>query len=41
MEIKTKTHHDLAAELPVVETYMAWALKAAEEVVGRQGLAII
>jgi len=41
MEIKNKTHHDPAADLPVADAYMAWALKAAEEVVGRQGLTII
>ena len=41
MEIKNKTHQDPAAALPVIEAYMAWALTAAEEVVGRQGLAII
>jgi predicted hydrocarbon binding protein len=41
MEIKNKTYHDPAADLPMVEAYMAWALKAAEEVVGKQGLGII
>jgi predicted hydrocarbon binding protein len=41
MEIKNKTQHDPVADLPVVEAYMTWALKAAEEVIGKQGLAII
>ena len=41
MEIKNRTHHDPAADLPMVDAYMAWALKAAEEVVGKQGLGII
>src|SRR5215510_12921400 len=41
MEIKNRTQHDPAADLPMVDAYMAWALKAAEEVVGKQGLGII
>ena len=41
MEIRNKTYHDPAADLPVIEAYMAWALEAAEQVVGRQGLGII
>src|SRR5574339_319568 len=41
MEIKNKTQHDPATGLPMAAAYMAWALQAAEEVVGRQGLGII
>ena len=41
MEIKDKTRHDPVADLPFVDAYMTWALKAAEEVIGKQGLAII
>jgi predicted hydrocarbon binding protein len=41
MEIKNKAHHDPAAHLPMVDAHMAWALKAAEEVIGKQGLGII
>ena len=41
MEIKNKTQHDPVADLPIVEAYMRWALMAAEEVVGKQGLWII
>jgi len=41
MEIKTKSQHDPAADLPIVDAYMRWALLAAEEVVGKQGLSII
>ena len=41
MEIKNKTQHDPVSDLPLVEAYMRWALMAAEEVVGKQGLGII
>src|SRR5262245_16889817 len=41
MEITNKVQHDPAVELPIIEAYMTWALEAAEQVVGRQGLAII
>jgi predicted hydrocarbon binding protein len=41
MEIKDKVQPDPVAVLPVVEAYMTWALQAAEEVVGKQGLGII
>lgn len=41
MEIRDRTQHDPVAEFPFVEAYMTWALKAAEEVIGKQGLAII
>jgi hypothetical protein len=41
MEIKNKTQHDPVSELPFVEAYIRWALMAAEEVVGQQGLSII
>ncbi len=41
MEIKNKVQHDPVADLPIVEAYMTWALQAAEEVIGKQGLAII
>ncbi len=41
MEIKNKIQHDSVVDLPMVDAYMTWALKAAEEVVGKQGLSII
>jgi len=41
MEIKNRVQHDPVADLPVIEGYMLWALQAAEEVVGKPGLAII
>jgi predicted hydrocarbon binding protein len=41
MEIKNKNQHDPVADLPSVDAYLTWALKAAEEVIGKQGLAII
>jgi predicted hydrocarbon binding protein len=41
MEIKNKTQHDPVSDLPLPEAYMRWALMAAEEVVGKQGLGII
>jgi predicted hydrocarbon binding protein len=41
MDIKNKTQPDPVAQLPTAEAYMRWALLAAEEVVGKQGLAII
>ena len=41
MEIKNKTQHDAVSEMPFVEAYIRWALMAAEEVVGKQGLSII
>jgi predicted hydrocarbon binding protein len=41
MEIKNKVQHDPVIDLPIVEAYMTWALQAAEEVIGKQGLAII
>jgi len=41
MDIKNKVQHDPVADLPMVDAYMGWALRAAEEVVGKQGLAII
>src|SRR5262245_15286894 len=41
MEIRNKSQHDTVADLPLPEAYMRWALMAAEEVVGKQGLGII
>ena len=41
MEIRNKTQHDPVSELLQPEAYMRWALLAAEEVVGKQGLGII
>jgi len=38
MEIKDKTPNDPIASLYLVDAYMRWALLAAEEVVGKQGL---
>ena len=41
MEIKTKSEHDSVADLKIVDAYMRWALLAAEEVVGRQGMNVV
>jgi bacteriochlorophyll 4-vinyl reductase len=41
MEIKEKTPADPVARLYLVDAYMRWALLAAEEVVGRQGLHVL
>jgi bacteriochlorophyll 4-vinyl reductase len=41
MEIKDKTPSDPVASLYLVDAYMRWALLAAEEVVGKQGLTIL
>ena len=41
MEIRNKAQPDPVSDIPMVEAYMTWALKAAEEVVGKQSLAII
>lgn len=41
VEIRDKTQLDPVSVLPFGEAYMRWGLIAAEEVVGKQGLAII
>jgi predicted hydrocarbon binding protein len=41
MEIKDRTEHDPATEILLVDAYMRWALLAAEEVVGKNGLAVV
>jgi bacteriochlorophyll 4-vinyl reductase len=41
MEIKDKSPQDPVASLYLVDAYMRWALLAAEEVVGKQGLHIL
>ena len=41
MEIKDKTPNDPIANLYLVDAYMRWALLAAEEVVGKQGLRVL
>ena len=41
MEIKDTTPNDPVASLYLVDAYMRWALLAAEEVVGKQGLHIL
>lgn len=41
MEIKPKAEQDPVAALYMVEAYMRWALLAAEEVAGTNGLAIV
>jgi predicted hydrocarbon binding protein len=38
LEIRHKAAPDPVAEIPIVDAYMRWALLAAEEVVGQQGL---
>lgn len=41
MEIRNKTPNDPVAGMYLVDAYMRWALLAAEEVVGKQGLHIL
>jgi predicted hydrocarbon binding protein len=41
MEIKDKSQPDPAAELKMVDAYLRWALIAAEEVVGKQGINVV
>lgn len=41
MDIKPKADYDPVADLYMVDAYMRWALLAAEEVVGHQGLTIV
>lgn len=41
MEIKEKVPNDPVANLYLVDAYMRWALLAAEEVVGKQGLTVL
>jgi len=41
MEIKTNPQHDTIMDLHMVDAYMRWALLAAEEVIGKPGLAIV
>lgn len=41
MEIKDRPEHDPVADLHLVDAYMRWALLAAEEVVGKNGLNVI
>jgi predicted hydrocarbon binding protein len=41
MEIKPKPTHDPVADLHIADAYMRWQLLAAEEVVGKQGLATV
>lgn len=41
MQINTKAEYDPVADLYMVDAYMRWALLAAEEVVGHQGLTIV
>jgi bacteriochlorophyll 4-vinyl reductase len=41
MEIKDNSLKDPVAKLYLVDAYMRWALLAAEEVVGKQGLAVV
>jgi predicted hydrocarbon binding protein len=41
MQITNKTEYDPVADLYMVDAYMRWALLAAEEVVGHQGLSIV
>ncbi len=41
MEVRVKTPQDPIASLYLVDAYMRWALLAAEEVVGKQGLQVV
>ncbi len=38
MEIKDKAEHDPVADIKMVDCYVRWAVVAAEEVVGKQGM---
>ncbi len=41
MEIRDKSEHDPVTDIYNTDAYMRWALMAAEEVVGKKGLAIV
>jgi predicted hydrocarbon binding protein len=41
MEIKNKPELDIVADMHMVDAYMRWALQSAEDVVGKQGLAVV
>ena len=41
MEIKNKAEHDPVADRKMVDAYVRWALLAAEEVVGKQGMNVV
>jgi predicted hydrocarbon binding protein len=41
MEITDRSDHDPATDILLVDAYMRWALLAAEEVVGKNGLAVV
>ncbi|NTU79361.1 MAG: 4-vinyl reductase [Chloroflexales bacterium] len=41
MEIRDRTDHDPATEIMLVDAYMRWALLASEEVIGKNGLAVV
>lgn len=41
VEVRHKPGHDPVADLPMVDAYLLWALQAAEQVIGTQGLTTI
>lgn len=41
MDIRDRADHDPASDILLVDAYMRWALMAAEEVVGKNGLAVV
>jgi predicted hydrocarbon binding protein len=41
VQITENPTHDPVADLKIVDAYMRWALEAAEEVVGKDGLAVV
>jgi predicted hydrocarbon binding protein len=41
MEIRDRAEHDPVVDLPLLDAYMRWALLATEEVVGKNGLAVL
>ena len=41
LEIRNRAVHDTVCDIPIVDAYMNWALQAAAEVVGKQGLNIL
>jgi predicted hydrocarbon binding protein len=41
VQIAKKSQPDPVAEMLIVDAYMRWALEAAEEVVGKQGLSVV
>ncbi|MBL8163935.1 MAG: 4-vinyl reductase [Anaerolineae bacterium] len=41
VQVSSKAAHDPVADMKLVDAYMRWALEAAEEVIGKDGLAVV